>query len=40
MSLEEVREIVKKWVENYNKQRPHSALEYRAPMEVWHVSEE
>jgi len=34
-SIEEAREKICQWVRMYNTQRPHSALGYRTPMEVW-----
>jgi len=34
-SIEEGREKICQWVRMYNTQRPHSALGYRTPMEVW-----
>lgn len=33
-SLQEVREITKEWMHDYNNNRPHSALNYKTPMEV------
>ncbi|WP_022856217.1 integrase core domain-containing protein [Thermodesulfobacterium thermophilum] len=38
--LEEVCEKVTEWIRSYNEERPHSALGYMTPMEVWYVSEE
>jgi len=34
-SLEEAQRRIKEWVRDYNINRPHSALGYRTPMEVW-----
>ena len=31
----EVHESISNYIENYNKQRPHSALNYRTPMEIY-----
>ncbi|MFN3740990.1 MAG: IS3 family transposase [Thermodesulfovibrionales bacterium] len=34
-NLKEAQERIKQWVRSYNTERPHSALGYRTPMEVW-----
>lgn len=34
-TLKEAQEKICKWVKSYNTKRPHSALGYRTPMEVW-----
>jgi len=37
-TLEEARARIEAWIEEYNKGRPHSALKYRTPMEIWNES--
>jgi len=37
-TLEEARARIEAWIEEYNKKRPHSALKYRTPMEIWNES--
>ena len=32
-TLDEVREITEKWIEYYNNERPHDALNNKAPMQ-------
>ena len=34
-TLQEARQKITEWVRSYNTERPHSALGYRTPMEVW-----
>ena len=34
-TLEEARSRIENWIEEYNRKRPHSTLNYRTPMEVW-----
>ncbi len=34
-TLQEAKEKITRWVRSYNTERPHSALGYRTPMEVW-----
>lgn len=34
-TLEVARQKITKWVKSYNTERPHSALGYRIPMEIW-----
>lgn len=34
-TLKEAKQKISQWVNLYNTQRPHSALGYRTPMEVW-----
>jgi len=39
MSINELKEITREWVEYYNKERPHQALGYRTPDEVYYENE-
>jgi transposase InsO family protein len=34
-TLHEAQQRITQWVRSYNTNRPHSALGYRTPMEVW-----
>jgi len=34
-TLQEAKEKITQWVRSYNTERPHSALGYRTPMDVW-----
>ena len=34
-TLEEAKSCIENWIEEYNQTRPHSALNYRTPMEIW-----
>jgi len=36
MGLKELKEVTREWVDYYNKVRPHQALGYRVPDEVYH----
>jgi putative transposase len=34
-TLEEAKSRIENWIKEYNEKRPHSALNYRTPMEIW-----
>ena len=36
-TLSEVRQKVEEWANDYNKMRPHKALDYKTPMELLHL---
>ena len=38
-TLEEAKSRIENWIEEYNRKRPHSALNYRTPMEIWTENE-
>jgi putative transposase len=35
-NLRQARQKILRWINEYNTQRPHSALEYKTPMDVWY----
>lgn len=38
-TLKEAKSRIENWIEEYNQKRPHSALNYRTPMEMWKENE-
>ena len=38
-TLEEAKSRIENWIKEYNQKRPHSALNYRTPMEIWKENE-